>query len=131
MDQSFQHKAYSSLSDHKKRALLKNARLKDECTLQDSGLSNLWSRYNNQETACAAIHLELIELEMQEEKAMENVQHVMRAKAVTTSLIRYADFSQPGHCSISYLTVARDSVCCHIIYTSLEIFISIHFNMTQ
>lgn len=58
----------------------------------------MWSRYNNQETACAAIHLELIELEMQEEKAMKNVQHVMSAKAVTTSLIRYADFFQPDHC---------------------------------
>ena len=91
MDQNFQHKAYSSLSDNKKRALLKNARLKDECTLQDSGLSNLWSRYNNQETASAAIHLELIELELQEERAMENVQHVMSAKAVTTTLIRYSN----------------------------------------
>ena len=89
MDRNFQQKAYSALSDNKKEALLKNARLKDESTLQDSGMSNLENRLLAQNTESDNTLYDLYQLSLQEERARENIGDLLNATNKTANSIKY------------------------------------------
>ena len=55
MDISYQKDAFSALSEHHKKAMFQNAKLKDEVALQGVGLNNLGSRLakqNQQHDTC-------------------------------------------------------------------------------
>ena len=88
MDRNFQHKAYGALSDQKKESLLQNAKLKDETTLQNSGMLNLENRLINQQEASDVIVRDLYILETQEQKARENIGDLLVATSKTNQLIK-------------------------------------------
>lgn len=95
MDANFQQKAYTALSDQKKQALLTNAKLKDETTLQNSGMSNLETRLANQQASSASVRYDLYHLEDQEENAREYIGDLLSAKASTiksVNLIKEKEF---------------------------------------
>jgi hypothetical protein len=83
MDANFQQISYAGLSDQKKQALLTNAKLKDETTLQNSGMSNLETRLANQQAASASVRYDLYSLEDQEDNAREYIGDLLSAKANT------------------------------------------------
>lgn len=49
MDISYQKDAFAALSEHHKKAMFQNAKLKDEVALQGVGLNNLGSRLAKQD----------------------------------------------------------------------------------
>jgi hypothetical protein len=83
MDANFQQISYAGLSDQKKQALLTNAKLKDETTLQNSGMSNLETRLANQQASSSSVRYDLYSLEDQEEDAREYIGDLLSAKANT------------------------------------------------
>jgi hypothetical protein len=83
MDANFQQISYAGLSDQKKEALLTNAKLKDETTLQNSGMSNLETRLATQQASSASVRYDLYSLEDQEENARDYIGNLLSAKATT------------------------------------------------
>lgn len=51
MELSFQEEAFSALQDKQKKAMLENAKLKDEVALQGVGIANLTARLIKQQLA--------------------------------------------------------------------------------
>ena len=67
---------------------MKNARYKDEFTLQDSGMINMRQRLNIQEKNNRSISCDLHELGILQEIAKENIGDIIRATRTINQLIK-------------------------------------------